>query len=415
MLIVQINMKLSVFFLALLPLVARTSFASNPNVLSAEENWSNLVGTEEIENVNSENEFSLATEEERSNFEENNVILSEEKVVEEITARWDIGLDPDANETFSVKKAVKAVKIIPGKIMDKIVLKKPFRMALLRTHNARRAIAQPKAANMRRMTWDMELERLAVAYSRKCIYEHNPRTKHSRFEYVGENLFISTGYAFTPSLMKHAVEAWDDEKQYYDYETKKCQRGKMCGHYTQVVWADTFKMGCGVTRCSDIDVRGRRWKNAILLVCNYGPGGNYPTHPFVTAPSCSKCAPTDICRRNLCNNVIRDRLKLDRKDIKWSEWTTWSSCSKSCGVGSTRRERQCNTFVPGDCKDFPSEVKFCVKKPCKAAMFGNGGSFSYNIVMNQGDKLLKGSLQQALQKHLSGFSFGNFVKRRGRK
>lgn len=81
-------MKLSVFFLALLPLVARTSFASNPNVLSAEENWSNLVGTEEIENVNSENEFSLATEEERSNFAENNVILSEEKVVEEITARY---------------------------------------------------------------------------------------------------------------------------------------------------------------------------------------------------------------------------------------------------------------------------------------------------------------------------------------
>jgi len=41
------------------------------------------------------------------------------------------------------------------------------------------------------------------------------------------------------------------------------------GHYTQLVWADTTKIGCGRIKYKD----EKNW-DTILLVCNYGPCGN---------------------------------------------------------------------------------------------------------------------------------------------
>ena len=31
-----------------------------------------------------------------------------------------------------------------------------------------------------------------------------------------------------------AIQAWYDEKSFYNYQTKACDAGEMCGHYTQV-------------------------------------------------------------------------------------------------------------------------------------------------------------------------------------
>ena len=41
------------------------------------------------------------------------------------------------------------------------------------------------------------------------------------------------------------------------------------GHYTQVVWANSDKVGCGATSYKD-----GRWFTT-LYVCNYGPNGNF--------------------------------------------------------------------------------------------------------------------------------------------
>jgi len=37
------------------------------------------------------------------------------------------------------------------------------------------------------------------------------------------------------------------------------------GHFTQVIWASTKTVGCGLAQCNGND----------LLVCNYSPAGNY--------------------------------------------------------------------------------------------------------------------------------------------
>uniref|UniRef100_A0A8C5LDT5 SCP domain-containing protein n=1 Tax=Jaculus jaculus TaxID=51337 RepID=A0A8C5LDT5_JACJA len=57
-----------------------------------------------------------------------------------------------------------------------------------------------------------------------------------------------------------------------------------------VVWADSYKVGCAVQFCP----------NVAHFICNYGPGGNYPTWPYSRGATCSACPKDDKCLNNLC-------------------------------------------------------------------------------------------------------------------
>ncbi|KAK4849585.1 hypothetical protein QYF36_026341 [Acer negundo] len=41
-----------------------------------------------------------------------------------------------------------------------------------------------------------------------------------------------------------AVQMWVNEKSDYDYNSNTCAPGKVCGHYTQVVWRNSVRIGC---------------------------------------------------------------------------------------------------------------------------------------------------------------------------
>ncbi|KAI7727963.1 hypothetical protein M8C21_002808 [Ambrosia artemisiifolia] len=62
-----------------------------------------------------------------------------------------------------------------------------------------------------------------------------------------------------------AVQLWIDERLDYDHSKNECTA--MCGHYTQVVWNTTERVGCGKSKCDN------GWAN--FVVCNYDPPGNY--------------------------------------------------------------------------------------------------------------------------------------------
>lgn len=48
----------------------------------------------------------------------------------------------------------------------------------------------------------------------------------------------------------------------------------MTGHYTQIVWAKTDKIGCGMRIYFDGNM------NRKYLVCNFGPAGNMLSAPI---------------------------------------------------------------------------------------------------------------------------------------
>lgn len=143
-------------------------------------------------------------------------------------------------------------------------------------HNDVRATASPApAAPLPLLAWNEDLARVAAAWAQNCTWEHNPdrssqyRAIHGVNVYVGENLYVSSAASVSPD---DAVAAWAGEAADYHYDTNACDDGKMCGHYTQLVWADTREVGCGMAVCAN--VAGSSLKNATLVVCDYAPGGN---------------------------------------------------------------------------------------------------------------------------------------------
>uniref|UniRef100_A0A8C7ALY4 Cysteine rich secretory protein LCCL domain containing 2 n=1 Tax=Neovison vison TaxID=452646 RepID=A0A8C7ALY4_NEOVI len=179
------------------------------------------------------------------------------------------------------------------------------REEILMLHNKLRGQVYPPASNMEYMTWDEELERSAAAWAHECIWEHGPT---SLLVSIGQNLAVHWGRYRSPGFH---VQSWYDEVKDYTYPyphecnpwcPERCS-GPMCTHYTQIVWATTNKIGCAVNTCQRINVWGDVWENAVYLVCNYSPKGNWIGEaPYRTGRSCSECPPSygGGCKNNLC-------------------------------------------------------------------------------------------------------------------
>ncbi|GAB2292085.1 hypothetical protein Dimus_026333 [Dionaea muscipula] len=111
------------------------------------------------------------------------------------------------------------------------------------------------------VSWDDTLVAYAQDYANQrandCALEHSSGP-------YGENIAVGYGYDFTGL---DAVAMWVSEKQYYDYDSNSCADGEECGHYTQVVWRDSTRLGCGRSECYN----GDGW----FIICSYDPPGNY--------------------------------------------------------------------------------------------------------------------------------------------
>ncbi|XP_059537011.1 GLIPR1-like protein 1 [Myotis daubentonii] len=179
---------------------------------------------------------------------------------------------------------------------------KKFIEDCVRAHNEMRRTVQPSAANMKYMTWDEGLAKTAKSWADKCKLKHNKclvNQCHPTFPSVGENIWFGILYQYIPAI---AIRSWYNERQFYTYGSQECT--KVCGHYTQVAWADSYKVGCAMTACPKFG-KG----DHVMFVCNYGPAGNHAgAHPYTEGASCSMCGKEDTCEISLCRNETRERL-----------------------------------------------------------------------------------------------------------
>ncbi|KAK7277605.1 hypothetical protein RJT34_22620 [Clitoria ternatea] len=122
-------------------------------------------------------------------------------------------------------------------------------------HNAARSqVGVPK------ITWDNTVAAFAQSYANQR--KGDCQLQHSGDRRYGENLAMSTG----DLSGTQAVELWVNEKADYDYNTNTCKPGRVCGHYTQVVWKNSTSLGCAKVRCDN---------GGTFITCNYSPPGNY--------------------------------------------------------------------------------------------------------------------------------------------
>ncbi|KAM6321167.1 glioma pathogenesis-related protein 1 [Aegotheles albertisi] len=194
----------------------------------------------------------------------------------------------------------------------------------VQTHNRFRSGVNPPASNMLYMSWDPDLAKTAKAWAKKCLFKHNtylkdPGQAHPKFTPVGENLWTGSHSMFT---VQAAITSWYNEVSAYNYATNNC--GKTCGHYTQVVWATSYKVGCAVHFCPRVEYSFIT--NAAHFICNYGPAGNYPVRPYKMGAACSDCN-GEQCASQLCQNAERDKVI---SDSKWHPDWDRPACDEYC-------------------------------------------------------------------------------------
>ena len=136
-----------------------------------------------------------------------------------------------------------------------------FEARLLDRHNRERV-----AVGVPPLIWDPALASAATPYAAELA--RLGRLAHSELAArpdQGENLWMGTRGAYS---LEEMVGNWAEEKRLFrpgvfpDVSTSG--HWSDVGHYTQMIWRTTARVGCALDRTSRSDV----------LVCRYAPAGN---------------------------------------------------------------------------------------------------------------------------------------------
>ncbi|XP_028326983.1 cysteine-rich venom protein [Gouania willdenowi] len=218
----------------------------------------------------------------------------------------------------SAQHGVHSVCTLPGVCTEDTVVQDE----IVDLHNNFRRGVQPSASNMLLMSYSVDLALTAQLYVDQCVLAHgDPSTRMLDGYELGENLFYSSElFSWT-----EVINAWYNEVENYQYPNVSTN-GKHIGHYTQVVWNTSYRVGCGVTLCPD---------NIYLYGCHYYRAGNFiGIPPYTVGSLCGACP--DHCVENLCTNpcqyIDSSRHCPEKKEEgRCSDPLVAEECPASCG------------------------------------------------------------------------------------
>ena len=141
-----------------------------------------------------------------------------------------------------------------------------FPSRILAAHNAVRM-----HAGVTPLVWDPALGNSAAAYARTLAFtntfQHSDRKARRG---VGENLWMGSRGAFSVERM---VSDWASEQRLFRAglfpAVSRSGNWADVGHYTQIVWPSTTRVGCAIATNARAD----------YLVCHYSPAGNMDGRP----------------------------------------------------------------------------------------------------------------------------------------
>lgn len=165
------------------------------------------------------------------------------------------------------------------------------RQRVLDAHNRLRCSVEPPAKAMPALSWDPLLEQVAQEWADTCPTTHNDN-RSRRYQKLGGSGYVGENMAWGYSSWTRAIlDGWGREGASYDYASNTCHDAvgvaRECGHYTQLVWAGTRRVGCALPSVSCLG-------SLNYYVCNYAPGGNLGRRrPYVSGVGANEaCAAT---------------------------------------------------------------------------------------------------------------------------
>ncbi|XP_054720194.1 cysteine-rich secretory protein 2-like [Uloborus diversus] len=203
-------------------------------------------------------------------------------------------------------------------------------------HNFYRSKVEPPASDMLQMKWLEEAQDEAQEWAEKCKYlKHNKGVKRrvENFGSCGQNIFVSN----TQKDWMHVIKSWYLEHRNFTYGSDK-NKLEQVGHYTQMVWYNSHRLGCGFHHCGKDKVKTPFYN----YVCNYCPIGNDPkrlSKPYTTGKPCDKC-PKYCKYKKLCKNSCPFTdffVNCAEINVTWHSWLCdddqlekFSGCKATC-------------------------------------------------------------------------------------
>ncbi|KAL5269718.1 hypothetical protein ACHWQZ_G003248 [Mnemiopsis leidyi] len=118
-----------------------------------------------------------------------------------------------------------------------------------------------KLHGVKKLKWDNNVAEFAEKH---CKYlADNDKFEHSKNSGYGENLYKAGGSGSADKAGQKATKMWYDEIKLYNYNNPGFSM--QTGHFTQVVWKSSTKLGCAMA------TKG----SSTWVCCNYSPPGNY--------------------------------------------------------------------------------------------------------------------------------------------
>ncbi|KAG3289610.1 cysteine-rich secretory protein 1 [Ictidomys tridecemlineatus] len=166
---------------------------------------------------------------------------------------------------------------------------------IVNIHNAIRRRVVPPARNMLKMKWSEEAAGNARIFSKYCDKtDSNPLERRIKNTFCGEN----THWESHPISWSHVIKIWYNESKNFVYgEWTPIDEASRTDHYTQVIWASSYVIGCAVSLCRKQGVP------QYLYTCHYCHEGNDPNTinvPYKKGSPCEDCP--NNCEDRLCTN-----------------------------------------------------------------------------------------------------------------
>ncbi len=165
-----------------------------------------------------------------------------------------------------MKKWIFVFVLLISLVPDCFAVTQSQRNTILNLHNLIRT-----HYNLPKLVWDMGIEKQAQSWANSLaksgVFAHSSSSFRKG---MWENLYASMSSGQKSILSgSDAVTTWINEWEYYDYKSNTCRSGAVCGHFTQIVWKNTKKIGCGQST-------RKKWiMTTLYWVCQYDPPGNY--------------------------------------------------------------------------------------------------------------------------------------------
>jgi len=150
--------------------------------------------------------------------------------------------------------------VISFGLMAQNDLSESNKQELVNQHNIYR-----QAQGVNDIQWSNELAQQAQDWV--IIVAKKDKMLHSSLVY-GENIYSSSANV-NPA---HIVDRWASEKEFYHGDVLTNKNYHLFGHYTQIIWSSTTKVGCATA----ISKSGKHY-----WVCLYSPAGNVLGHVAV--------------------------------------------------------------------------------------------------------------------------------------